>query len=281
MKRLLKKIARFILADNVPHVTVNIAQIIIGGILRDKRIVITGGSRGIGYSMAQKFITEGAKVLIVGRKEENLLTAVKTLGERCSYIAFDVAQVEKSEKFFNDCWEKMGGVDCFVSNAGISLHEGTFNNVSIDGFDSQFNINFRAPYFLCQSFLKKKLSEGSGGSLLLTSSETSYKCIDIPYGMTKAAINSLTGALGRRVYKHGIRVNAIAPGVTATDMTSSYTHANEGNYGAGGHIGRIFLPEEIAEVACFLLSDASKCINGEVIACDAGGHLAVNFPEID
>lgn len=91
--------------------------------------------------------------------------------------------------------------------------------------------------------------------------------------MTKAALNSLTGALSRRVYTHGIRVNAIAPGVTLTDMTRAYAASSDGNLYRDCASGRTFLPEEVAEVACFMLSNALKCISGEVIHCNAGNHL--------
>ena len=175
----------------------------------------------------------------------------------------------------------MGGgtIDILVSNAGISLHEGNFKNVTEESFDMTFNTNLKSNYFLCKTFLEMKLLEKDpNANLLIISSETGDQCFDIPYGLTKAALNSLTGALARRVYKYGIRVNAIAPGVTSTDMTSSYTNVKDGNmYSEGCASERIFLPEEIAEVACFLISDASNCISGEIIHCNAGNHLKTSW----
>ena len=91
--------------------------------------------------------------------------------------------------------------------------------------------------------------------------------------MTNAALNSMVGAFSRRVYQQGIRVNAIAPGVTLTEMTRDYAESSDGNLYRNCASGRTFLPEEVAEVACFLLSDASKCISGEVLHCNAGNHL--------
>lgn len=278
-KSLLKKIARFILVSQPSnHVEVKLGQIRYGNLLEGKNIVITGGSRGLGFAMAKKFVSEGASVLIVGRNEDTLIKAKNAIGGgNCKYISYNTDDVYNADSFMNECWKLLGGVDVFVSNAGISFHEGNFKNVTIDGFDRQFNTNFRSYYFLSKSFLEHKLKEGTQGCLLLMSSETSFKNIDIPYGMTKAAINSLTGALARRVYKNGIRVNALAPGVTLTDMTKDYAIAQEGNLANNGPAGRVFVPEEVAEVACFIICDAAKCINGEVIACDAGGHLNVNM----
>lgn len=137
----------------------------------------------------------------------------------------------------------------------------------------------KANYFIAQAFLKNKLHEQSEGNLLFLSSETAGKSIDIPYGLTKAAINSLVGGLARRVYQRGLRVNAIAPGVTLTDMTCRDKVDEAANLGTNSAAGRWLLPEEIAEVACFILSDVSKCITGEVIYCDAGSHLKINGTE--
>lgn len=275
-KRIIRKIAKFILASQpTKFVNVQIAQINYGGILKDKTIVITGGGRGLGFYMAKKFISEGAKVLIIGRSLNTLVKAAKELGSSCFYMDFDVSEVGKVDEFFKQCREKLGSsIDCFVSNAGISLHENHFTNVTIEGFDRQFNTNFRANYFLCKSFIEMKISEqADNAQLLLISSETGDRCCDIPYGMTKAATNSLVHALSRRVYKNGIRVNAIAPGVTLSDMTKDYAEVADGNFYRDCASDRIFLPEEIAELACFLLSDASRCISGEIIHTNAGNSL--------
>lgn len=281
-KQFLRKLAKFVLESQPEQFTkVEIAQINYGGILKGKKIVITGGGRGLGYSMAEKFIAEGAEIVISGRDKSALEKATLQLGESCSYIVYDVCNVENVNEFLNLCETKLNGkIDCMVSNAGVSLHENHFTNVTVEGFDKQFNTNFKGGYFISKAFLELKLKEKNpNGQLLIISSETGKQCYDIPYGMTKAALNSLVGALSRRVYKRGIRVNAIAPGVTLTDMTKDYAEASDGNMTRNCASGRIFLPEEIAEVACFLLSDASKCISGEIIHCNAGNHLKVFWDE--
>lgn len=275
-KRLIRKVAKFILASQPEkYVDVKISQINYGGILSNRKIVITGGGRGLGFAMAKKFINEGANVIISGRDESTLQKACQELGKNSQYVIYDVTDIKKTTEFLNMCKEKFGGnIDCLVSNAGISLHENNFKNVTEEGFDLQFNTNFKGGYFLAKEFLiQKEREENSEGELLFITSETGNQCYDIPYGMTKAALNSLTRALSRREYENGIRVNAIAPGVTLTDMTKDYADASNGNMYRDCASGRIFLPEEVAEVACFLLSDASKCISGEIIHCNAGNHL--------
>lgn len=278
VKRIIRRIAKFILVSQPKsNIQVNVGQIHCGHILQDKNIVITGGSSGIGLAMAKKFISEGANVLITGRNEQKLVAAVNQLEhDKCRYIIADVCDVEHVSEFLQQAKDELGGrIDCLVSNAGVSLHENNYENVTIEGFDKQFNTKFRAGYFLGKAFLEMKTREKDvvDAQLLYISSETGDQVYDIPYGMTNAAINSLVGAFSRRVYKRGIRVNAIAPGVTLTDMTKDYAEASDGNMYRDCASERIFLPEEIAEVACFMLSDASKCISGEIIHCNAGNHL--------
>lgn len=277
LKRIIRKVAKFIVFEQPKEkVFVNVAQIQYGGILKDKHIVITGGGSGLGLAMAKKFASEGANVLIVGRNEDKLKKAIGEIKSgRASYLTFDISNADKAEGFFVQCQQKLNApVDCFVSNAGVSLHENVFTNVSLEGFDKQFNTNMRGNYFLCKAFLEMKLKENTdNANLLVISSETGNQAYDIPYGMTKAAVNSMVKAFSRRVYQKGIRVNAIAPGVTLSDMTKEYAEASDGNLYRDCASGRIFKPEEVAEVASFLLSDASRCISGEIIHTNAGNHI--------
>jgi len=281
-KRTIRKIAKYILASQPESfVKVDVAQVNYGGILKDKRIVITGGGSGLGFAMAKKFLSEGAVVVISGRNKEKLDAAVNKLGNRSHAVITDVCDVEHSAAFLEEAKKLLDDrIDCLVSNAGVSLHENHYSNVTVEGFDKQFNTKFRAGYFLGKAFLEMKTKEqGPNAELLYITSETGDQCYDIPYGMTNAALNSMVGAFSRRVYKSGIRVNAIAPGVTLTEMTRDYAEASDGNMYRNCASGRIFLPEEVAEVACFLLSDASKCISGEVIHCNAGNHLKTFWVE--
>lgn len=272
------KIARFLikLCQPVNYVKVGISQINSGSILLGKNIVITGGSKGIGYAMAKKFALEGANVIITGRNEESLKKSKKEIGRKCNYIVFDVNNIKELPALLDKCKIYFHGpITDLVCNAGISYHESNIMSVNEKGFDDQFNTNFKSVYFLCQTFLKYKYDEKTiESNILIISSETGDMGYDIPYGLTKASLVSLTRALSRRFYSEGIRVNSIAPGVTISEMTK-YAKSDDGNLSRKCAAGRVFLPEEIAEVACFLLSDASKCISGEVIHTNAGNHLRV------
>ena len=169
-----------------------------------------------------------------------------------------------------------GRIDCLVNNAGISLHEKNMMEVTLETFDRQLDVNLKAPYFLTQNFIKHCISvENRNASIVFVSSERGLYCDEIPYGLIKVAINSLTRGVARRHVRNGIRVNAIAPGITESDMTIADRNKNMAcEYNCGG---RFFLPEEVAETAAFILSDEASCINGEVIACDQGNYLRCDW----
>lgn len=186
---------------------------------------------------------------------------------------FDVSKAEQAKDFIAEAKSYLGGIDGLICNAGLSLHEESIGKVSPEQFDKQFNTNFRGAYFLAQAYVEEVTSSTKPSDLIFISSETADHCVDIPYGLSKAAINSLIGSLSRRFYRKGVRVNGVAPGVTATDMTKEYADVSDGDYSYEAASGRLFLPEEVAEVVCFLLSSASRCISGEVIHVNAGNHL--------
>lgn len=271
-KKYLARVGRWLL-HGIPIVNTKaeIVQINYGSVLDNKNIIVTGGGRGLGFYIAQKCANEGANVLIVGRNKETLKQASQKIG--CKYIVFDIEKTEEINLFFLQCMQLFcGKIDAIVNNAGVSLHEGDLRNVTIEGFDKQIDINLKGSYFLSKYYIEEYiLKKKKPGNIVFISSERGNQCDDIPYGLTKAAINSLVRGLSRRCYKAGLRVNGVAPGVTASDMTG-YS-ANDNITRNDSASGRVFLPEEVAEVVCFLLSDASKCISGEVINCDAGEYL--------
>ena len=225
--------------------------------------------------MARKFTEEGAQVILCGRNEETLKKASEELGG-CAYHPLDVTHAEQFEGFFEQAEKEVGKpIDTLVSNAGISLHEHSFEEVKESDFDRQFATNLKGPYFLSQAFIRYCLARKKDGqpknNILFMSSERGFWPDTIPYGLTKVALNSLTEGLAKRYIYKGIRVNAIAPGVTASDMTQVDKNGElyrEDNIG-----GRALLPEEIAEAATFLLSDAAASINGTILPCNLGNHL--------
>lgn len=273
LKTYLKRGFRYIL-HGVPNkiIKAEISTLSPNERLKDKRILITGGGRGLGFAFAKKCVDEGAKVVITSRNEDTLKKAQQELGDHCRYIQADVCDIDNFKNLITKASELVcDNINCLILNAGISLHEGNFRNVSEEQFDMQMNTNLKANYFLAKEFIGYLEHNNMEGHLLFVSSERGMYKDTIPYGLTKAAINSLTQGLASDVISSGIRVNAIAPGVTVSDMTG---YSKEDNlYAAYQAAERVYLPEEVAEVACFLLSDASKCISGEIIVCDNGRYI--------
>jgi NAD(P)-dependent dehydrogenase (short-subunit alcohol dehydrogenase family) len=236
-------------------------------ILSNKNIVITGATSGIGLCIAQLFSRQGAKTILVGRNEKKLKECVKSINNSTYYV-LDIKDVNKYDEFFEYLKNNFNKIDVFVNNAGISLHENNILSVDELGFDEQFLTNLKGPYFLTQKYIKMVKSDLN---IIFISSERGSQCDDIPYGLTKIAINSLIEGLSYRFIKNNIRVNGIAPGVTASNIVKVDT---KGNMGTAKYVsGRFFLPEEVAEVALFLASDSSKCISGEIIHTNDGNHL--------
>lgn len=250
--------------------------------LAGKRVIVTGGTRGLGYYIAKRFAAEGGEVLITGRDETKTAIVAKEIG--CKYLCLDVTHLESFKGFFPIARKELGGqIDILVNNAGISLHEGNMMNVTVEGFSSQIMTNLTGPYFLAQEFLRQYENqiEKSNASIIFMASEKGLFPDELPYGLTKAAIVSLTQGMARRWVTKGIRVNALAPGVTASDMTG---YKRDNLYCENNCSRRAYLPEEVAEVAVFLASDTSRCITGQVlttriweIICGVTGNTEMNI----
>lgn len=264
IKSRLKHLVSFLLHGAPNPVYANISYLSPNETLRGKKVVITGGGRGLGFSMAKKFVAEGAEVLIAGRNIKVLEESAKKL--ECKYLQLDVSNPSEFDAFMDKAEELLGGLNVLVNNAGISLHENTFFDVTPETFDKQVDTNFKGAFFLTQTFIRHIQNTDTKACVLFVSSETGDTMDFRPYGFTKVAVNSMVQGLAYLFKKEGIRVNAVAPGVTASDMTG---FKSDGNISAGEYAtGRIYLPEEVAETACFLVSDASGCISGQIITCN-------------
>lgn len=272
MKQYFKRLFQFII-HGIPqkNIRVNVVKVAKGDILNKRNILITGGGSGIGLAIVKYCAEEGANVIIIGRNEEKLRDAASNISG-CKFLSFDLNKIDQIPELLTNAERILGhNIDSLVLNAGISLHEENIKYVSREGYEKQFTTNLESSYFLAKTFIENQ-KVNSKINLLFISSERGFQCDDVPYGLTKCAINSLTRGLSRRFYKEGVRVNAIAPGITTSNMTGIN---NEDNLALDRVASeRVFLADEVAEVALFLLSDASMCISGEVIACDAGEYIS-------
>lgn len=272
VKEYIKRGIKYILKEhNQPIIKIEVVQKTPTKEFEDKIFIITGGGSGIGYSIAEKLIKEKAKVIITGRNEEKLKNAKLKLGDNCEFFVLDITQISEFDSFFGEIYAKYKRIDGIINNAGISLHEWDFMKVDELKYDLQFNTNLKGSYFFTQNYIKYyEMNNQKNAKILFISSERGTYCDDLPYGLTKVSINSLMQALSFKYYKKGININTISPGITASDMTGIDKF---NDLSSNQNSGRFFVPEEIAEVAMFLLSDFSKCISGEVIHTNGGNHL--------
>ena len=252
-------------------VYVNVAQIDRGKILKGKSILITGGTSGIGYSIAKKFLSEGAKVLITGRDEKRLSEAAKSLDGDIHTLEWDVANVSILKEQMNNAVEILGRVDIVINNAGV-YSTNSFASVDESNWDYVMNTNIKGLFFICQAAAKQMIKNQNGGKLINITSIRGIQGDCLPYGISKWGANGLTKGLARDLISKNIIVNGIAPGITATGINGIDVQENA-YYAGESRNERVALPEEIAEIALFLASDSANNIVGQTIICDGGAML--------
>ena len=244
-------------------------------VFENKIILITGGSSGIGYATAKLCIQSGATVIVTGRSLDKLKKAQRELGEKCFISQFDVADIARMNAEIDRIWNKFGRIDHFVSNAGLSTLKRTFDGVDEEEWERIISVHMKGNYFIMRNVFQKMVSHGICGNIVAVSSNGSFTGHLIPYGMAKAGLNNFVAGLAKVSISHGIRCNAVAPGYTVTKIFEERgmfpgLDAKDNLYKGDIRGNRFHLPEEIAEVILFLLSDRSSCINGQVIVCDSG-----------
>ncbi len=250
-------------------VNAHIASIEHGQVLAGRHILVTGGSKGIGYHIAKRFMEEGAMVMIVGRGKEALEKAAQDMG--CMYMQYDLTNIQDMPNLIASAAEKMGGLDGLVNNAGVCNIDNGFLNVTEQSYDEQFLLNTKSPFFLTQAFVKYVTDHHieSSGVVFITSERGLYPD-DAPYGMTKAATSNIVAGIARRFAVQGVHINGIAPGVTAN--IQECPEKNDDAYLKGSIAKRYIMPDELAEMAVFLMCDASKCLSGEILPCNIANH---------
>ena len=272
MLKIVKYLKNFIKYMRTGGVTyVNISQINYGGILQGKKVVVTGGSSGIGYAIARKFVHEGAQVLITGRQIEKLQEAQKSMdNEFCKILKWDISDSKIAKDKIVEAKKILGGFDIFVNNAGVYTPK-ELGDISEKDWDSVMNTNLKGLYFATQEIVEYYLKSKRKGKIINIVSNRGILGDFGPYGVSKWGVMGLTKGLGRDLISKGILVNGIAPGITATNI--NHIEVSENAYSNESRNKKIGLPEEIAELATFLASDAANHIVGQTIVCDGGASL--------
>lgn len=242
--------------------------------LTGKTAVITGASAGIGAAIAERFVEEGASVLLTDLAEDSGVALAKRLGQR--FLRADMASTADRDALFKDVASTWGRLDILVNNAGIT-HAAELNELTEEGFDRVIAVNVKAATFATQA-AARLMQEG--GSIINLSSVNAVLAIpnQIPYAISKGAIRQLTNVTAVALAPRGIRVNAIGPGTIMTEMGKSVMASEEQRQRILSRtpLGRVGDPEEIASIAAFLASDEASYITGQTIYAD-GGRLGLNY----
>ena len=242
--------------------------------------VITGASSGIGRATAARFGRDGAAVLAVGRKASALAEVaqeVEGAGGRCAVFEADVTAADAPAAIVAQAVQAFGGLTTLVNAAGI-IANGTVENTPDAAWDEMLDINLRAPFRLMRAATPHLVA--SRGSIVNVSSVTGLRAFPgvLAYCVSKAGLDQLTRCAALELAAQGVRINAVNPGVTVTNLHRR-SGVNEENYAAflerskqTHPLGRAGTPEEIADLIAFLASDQAGWITGETISIDGGRH---------
>lgn len=245
--------------------------------LKGKVAIVTGGTRGIGFSIVKKYLENGAKVVLWGSRQETVDTALAKLKEENStWEVTGMTPRLTDAKAVADAVEAVkaqyGRIDILVNNAGISQSTPLYQYTP-EEFDKVIDLNVKALFYAILP-AAKIMKEQGGGCILNTSSMVSIsgQPAGVGYPTSKFAVNGMTISLARELAKDNIRVNAVAPGVTKTDMVAALPEQMVAAISAKIPMGRPGEPEDVANAFVYLASDMASYVTGEILSVDGAAR---------
>ncbi|MEV4313168.1 glucose 1-dehydrogenase [Actinocrispum sp. NPDC049592] len=243
------------------------------GLLTDKIALVTGASRGIGAAAARLFAREGATVVLAARTESALKDIASDI-PGASYVVSDLGDMGSISRAVDTVVERHGRLDIAFNNAAAGVPPHAVADFPENDFDLIMRVNLKGVFYAVSAEVKAMIA-GGGGAIVNTSSVGSLRANPaLPaYGAAKRAVNSITESAAVTYAANGIRVNAIAPGLTITEMVEDWNRHDPGVIDriiAGTPLGRAARPEEIAESAAWLLSDRASYVTGVVLPVTGG-----------
>ena len=246
--------------------------------LEGKVAVVTGGTRGIGLAIVKAFLKEGAAVALFGSRPETVekaLAGLKAENANANVIGLspDLSDYKQIEAAMQEVKAKFGKIDILANNAGVSARESIYDYAAED-FDKVINLNVNSVFY-CTKAVAPMMKEQGGGAIINTSSMVSIygQAAGCSYPASKFAVNGLTKSLARELGKDNIRVNAVLPGVTRTDMVAALPPEMVARISATIPLGRVGEPEEVANAFVFLASDKASYITGATLTVDGATQV--------
>lgn len=269
------EIFKIVLRDGgIQNITIN--ELSDGELLKGKNIVITGGGSGIGFAIAKAALKQNARVIITGRNLEKLLQAKKKLNrDHVFCLEWDIANVAIAKQKILECENIFHApIDILVNNAGIQPQK-FFPDVDEKEWDNVYSTNSKGTFFICEAMCKCWMNEPMTNyrKIINLSSQGGFVGATYPYRMSKWDIRWLTEGLGLQMADCGILVNGIAPGVVKTKMQAFSMKQGNNMYCNQNPLFRVALPEEIAELTVFMMSDSCNFMTGQTILVDGGFTL--------
>ncbi|MFD1543363.1 SDR family NAD(P)-dependent oxidoreductase [Nonomuraea guangzhouensis] len=247
--------------------------------LKDRRVLVVGGSSGIGAAAVRRFALEGASVVAIARREERLAELCKEVtaeGGEASFVVGDVTREESVAEAISTAVERLGGLDGAFNVAGVGA-AGRIHELDAAAFDRVVAVNLRGTFLAMKHQISAMLA-GGGGTIVNTSSISGLVAApELPaYGAAKWGVNSLTMSAAVGYAAQNIRVNAIAPSATLSEMLERWLPTDEAKRAMAARtpLNFIALPDDMARVALFLLSDEARWITGTVLPVDGGASAA-------
>jgi len=245
--------------------------------LKNKTAIITGAGRGIGRQIALTFAANGASLILNGNNVEKLAEVqalIHNAGGRAVVVPGDISLPETAKALVHSALENFSTVDILVNNAGIILRKSTLE-VSSEEWRRVMDVNINGAFLTCKSVLPVMIRQKHGCIINISSvaGKTAHANSAACYGASKAALNSLTQKLAYDMGKYNIRVNSIAPGPIATEMTDQWTPEYRQSILEKIPLKRMGTPQDVANVALFLASDLADFITGESINVNGGTYM--------
>ena len=242
--------------------------------LKDKNIIVTGASGGIGNSIVKKLCEKGANILASGTKLEKL-EKLKSENKNIKILKFDISEIEKIDQFIEDASSELGGnLDCLINNAGIT-QDNLAIRMSVEEWKKVIDINLTSTFLMSKSAIKKMLKNKSGKIINITSVVGHTGNLgQANYTASKAGIIAMSKSLAIEYAKKNINVNCISPGFIKTAMTDKIDEKFKEIIISKIPSARLGEPEDIANAVLFLSSDQSNYINGETLHVNGGMYMA-------
>lgn len=230
----------------------------------------------MGYATAKKFCNNGIKTYIVGRTKERTENACAEIGEHAVPVIFDLTHLEQIPAMVNEIFKKEGHIDILVNNAGINMKK-DFVDVTDADFEEVIRTNMFSVFSISREVVKKMKETGGGSIINISSMAAQYGLPKvIAYSASKTAIEGMTRAMAVELAPFGIRVNCIAPGFIKTKMTAKALDSDperKNKVYSRTPMGKMGLPEDIADAAYFYALDEAKFVTGTVLPVDGGNSI--------